>query len=411
MHDKALDTLLGADAATRGADASVRLRALHVLPGLDPAHGGPSYSVPRLCQALAAEGTEITLYSVALAAAAQGTSTVGDYRDCRFAWEGASLPFLRNLRFSSGLRRALHVAARGADVVHDHGLWLMPNVWVGRAAMRAGKPLVVSPRGMLAPAALVFSRWKKLAFWRLLQGPAFQQARCFHATSEAEYAEIRGFGLRQPVAIIPNGIDLPELAPTAASSYRERVVLSLGRIHPIKGLDRLLRAWAKLEAASPEWQLRIVGPAEGSHDRELRALAEQLGLERVSIEAPIYGDAKSATYCDADLFVLPSANENFGVSVAEALAAGTPVVSTRGAPWAGLDAEGCGWWIEHGIDPLAAALATAMALPRETLKSMGAKGRAWMARDFSWKRVACDMLELYAWLVGTADRPVAVRLD
>ena len=113
-----------------------------------------------------------------------------------------------------------------------------------------------------------------------------------------------------------------------------------------------------------------------------------LGLTRVSVEGPIYGDAKTAAYREADLFVLPTLNENFGLTVAEALAAGTPAISTKGAPWSGLESEGCGWWIDHGVEPLAAALAHAMALPREALKAMGDKGREWMARDFSWDRVA-----------------------
>ena len=151
--------------------------------------------------------------------------------------------------------------------------------------------------------------------------------------------------------------------------------------------------------------------ARGGHDDELRALATALGLTRVSVEGPIYGDAKTAAYREADLFVLPTLNENFGLTVAEALAAGTPAISTKGAPWSGLESEGCGWWIDHGVEPLAAALAHAMALPRETLKAMGDKGREWMARDFSWDRVARDMLDVYLWLARGAGPPLAIRFD
>src|SRR5207302_10654584 len=123
--------------------------------------------------------------------------------------DSARVPVLRGLRRSSGLSKALERAAPATDVIHNHGLWLMPNVAAGWAAARARRPLVVSPRGMLAPAALAFSALKKRAFWRLLQGPAVRQAACLHATSEQEYQEIRAFGLANPVAIIPNGIDLP----------------------------------------------------------------------------------------------------------------------------------------------------------------------------------------------------------
>jgi glycosyltransferase involved in cell wall biosynthesis len=322
------------------------------------------------------------------------------------------MPILRSLRSSSALSVALRNFAVTADVIHNHGLWLMPNVHAGWAAVHARKPLVVSPHGMLSPAALAFSRLKKRAFWRLLQGPAISQAACIHATSEQEYQEIRGFGLANPISIIRNGIDLlePVAAPSRGTSPN-RVVLSLGRIHVKKGLDRLVRAWAGIEAVRPNWRLRIIGPSEAGHRDELWALAMTLGLAHVSIEGPVYGQAKQAAYRDADLFVLPTLNENFGLTVAEALAAGMPAISTKGAPWSGLEAEGCGWWIDHGVEPLAAALANATAMPSEVLSAMGAKGRAWMARDFSWDRVARDMIETYRWLTSEIEAPPSIRFD
>jgi glycosyltransferase involved in cell wall biosynthesis len=334
------------------------------------------------------------------------------YHDRRFAWDYAHIPILHRLRSSRALSSALHDVAPTADVIHNHGLWLMPNISAGGAAGSGSTPLVVSSHGMLAPAALAFSRLKKRAFWALLQGPVIRGASCIHATSEQEYEEIRGFGLANPVAIIPLGIDLPEVParPTAAPAV-ERVVLSLGRVHPKKGLARLVQAWSKVEAGYPGWRLRIVGPPELGHDDELRALAMALALTRISIEGPIYGEAKDIAHRDADVFVLPTLNENFGLTVAEALAARTPVISTKGAPWSGLECEGCGWWIDHGVEPLAAALAHAMALPREVLRAMGEKGREWMARDFSWNRVAYDMLDMYFWLARNADPPPTIRFD
>jgi glycosyltransferase involved in cell wall biosynthesis len=334
------------------------------------------------------------------------------YRDCRFACDYARIPILRRLRSSKGLSDKLHNAARIADVIHNHGLWLMPNVRAAEAAASGPTPLVVSPRGMLAPAALAFSRLKKRAFWALWQGRAIRRAACLHATSEQEYEEIRAFGLTHPIAIIPNGIDLPELsARPKAGPPAERIVLSLGRIHPKKGLGSLVRAWSKLEASHPGWRLKIVGPPEVGHDDELRALARALGVTRVSIEGPIYGDAKTAAYRESDVFVLPTLNENFGLTVPEALAAGTPAISTKGAPWRGLEQEACGWWIDHGVEPLTVALAQAMALPRDALKAMGDKGRAWVARKFSWDPIARDMLDVYRWLARGAKPPSLVRLD
>jgi glycosyltransferase involved in cell wall biosynthesis len=394
---------------TRSKALTGRLRSAHVVAELDTPYGGTFYSVPRLCEALAAAGAETTLLSVGKESGGCDTYHNG-YRDCRFPWDYANIPILRGLRSSRALSSALHDAALTADVIHNHGLWLMPNISAGRAAAAGPTPLVVTPRGMLAPAALAFSRLKKRAFWALLQGPAVRGAACIHVTSEQEYQEIRGFGLANPVAIIPNGIDLPEVAVSqSAAPAVERVVLSLGRIHPKKGLARLVGAWSKVESRYPDWRLRIVGPPELGHDNELRALAASLGLTRVSIEGPIFGEAKTVAYRSGDVFVLSTLNENFGLTVAEALAAGTPVISTKGAPWSGLEREGCGWWIEHGVEPLGAALAHAMALPREALKAMGDKGREWMAQDFSWDCIARDMLGVYHWLARRAERPPAIR--
>jgi glycosyltransferase involved in cell wall biosynthesis len=387
------------------------LRAVHVIAGLDPVYGGPSYSVPRLCEALAAAGAETTLVSVALRAEDQRDVCSNGYRDRRFAWDYARIPILQDLRISRGLSSALREAALSADVIHNHGLWLAPNVRAGQAAARRLTPLVISPRGMLAPAALAFSPAKKRVFWKLVQGPAMRSVACLHVTSEQEYEEIRKFGLNHPVAIIPNGIDVPELpSQPPAPPTAERIVLSLGRIHPKKGLVQLVHAWSRVEIKFPEWRLEIVGPSEAGHDEELRALAKALGLSRVSVEGPVYGDEKTGAYRNAELFVLSTLNENFGLTVAEALAVGVPAIVSKRAPWAGLEREGCGWWIDHGVEPLAVTLVHAMALPPEALKVMGNKGREWMVRDFSWDRVAHDILDVYSWLIRRVDLPPTIRV-
>jgi glycosyltransferase involved in cell wall biosynthesis len=385
------------------------LRSVHVIAGLDPAHGGPSYTVPRLCQALTTAGSDARLFSVATAD--RYDITVSENDDRCFPRDWARVPVVRDLCCSLTLARALHDATPNVDLIHDHGIWLMPNVDAGRAALRARKPFIVAPRGMLSPAALGFSRTKKRIVWTLLQGDVVRRASCIHATSEQEYHEIRHFGLINPIAIIPNGIDPLEIdSQSKVATKFGRIVLSLGRIHPKKGLDRLVRAWAHLESAHPEWQLRIVGPDELGHASELAALAAELKTRRVSIEGPVAGDIKTAAYREAALFVLPTLNENFAITVAEALAAGTPVIATKGAPWDGLEREGCGWWIDHGVEPLVAALAKAMTMRREVLQEMGAKGREWMARDFSWDRVARDMLDVYRWLASGGEAPSTVRL-
>jgi len=392
--------------ATLGAFINV----VHVVPGLHPEQGGPSYSVPRLCEALVCQATDVSLFSVAEPGVQELYADRGGVHDGRFAWDYANIPILKKLRKSSGLARALREALQSADLVHVHGLWLLPNIQSGRIAARAKRPYLVSPRGMLAPVALKFSPIKKRLFWDVCQGAVMRGAACLHATSYEEHNDMRAMGLTNPIAVIPNGIDVPNLLNRPNNDSPERIALSLGRIHPKKGLDRLVRAWARVERRHQDWRLRIVGPNELGHAEKLRDLASRLDVERLSIEAPVYGPEKFRAYQDADLSILPTLNENFGLVVAEALAAGTPVICTKGAPWQGLETERCGWWIDHGVEPLVAALDIAMNTPREELCAMGARGCAWMRRDFSWDRIGCDMLDVYKWILGTGERPTSVRL-
>lgn len=318
----------------------------------------------------------------------------------------------RLLRGSRSLRAAIGRDADAGAILHAHGLWLFADMypaWTKRG--HAGTRLVHSTRGMLAPAALRISRWKKWPVWWLWQQQALRQADCLHATAESEYAEIRNMGLRNAVAVVPNGIDVPEFAGDAGRpAVGMRTILSLGRIHRKKALDQLVRAWAGLEEGFPNWRVRIVGPAEGDHDRELRDLATSLGVKRLSIEGAVYDDEKAKLYRACDLFVLPTLNENFGVAVAEALAAGLPVISSKGAPWSGLETHRCGWWVEHGVDALASALGHAMILDDKDRWEMGRRGRAWMQRDFSWDSIAAEMLSVYAWLQTGGRPPATVRL-
>ena len=381
------------------------MRVVQIVASVADEAAGPSYSVPRLASALARAGVDSALYALGEAGGTGPTAPSVAYR--AFPQTGRHLPIFREMRVSVALDRALRDGAASLDVMHSHGLWLMPNITPAGIARRAGKAFVLSPRGMLGGPALRFSRRRKQLVWAVMQRRAVASAKLLHATSEEECEEIRAMGLVNPVTVIPNGIDVPDLARPARGPIRS--VLSLGRVHPKKGLDRLIRAWSHLGDASNGWRLRIVGPSEGGCADDLRALVRSLNISGVTIEDPLFGDAKLAAYREADLFVLPTLNENFAMTVAEALAAGTPVVSTKGAPWSGLEREGCGWWVDHGEASMAEALRDALTRQAGALSAMGEKGRSWMLRDFSWDRVGSDMLEAYRWIDGSGDRPATIR--
>jgi glycosyltransferase involved in cell wall biosynthesis len=225
---------------------------------------------------------------------------------------------------------------------------------------------------------------------------------------EAEH--FRTFGLRQPIAIVPNGVDTPPLQAFRPAADVSRRLLFLSRIHPKKGLPYLIRAWAALEPLYPNWELVIAGPDEAGHAREMLNLANSLKLQNIQWIGSVHGEEKKALYRGSDLFVLPTHAENFGLVVAEALAHGVPVVTTRNAPWAGLRDNRCGWWVELAHDSLFAALREAMALPAEERHFMGARGHAWMARDFGWDSIARQMLGVYRWVVGGSDQPECIEV-
>ena len=193
---------------------SFKVKAIHVVASILNEASGLSYSVPRLCQELGEAGHSITLMTIGDGHRANQSS----YRiePCRPAF--MNVPIVQRLQPSRTMRRKLHEEARKISILHVHGLWLMPNIYPSMVARRYGVPLILAPRGMLGPEALRFSRYRKYLMWYAAQRSAVEAASCLHATSEQEYAEIRNFGLRQPVAVVPNGVDVP-LVP---SGVRDR---------------------------------------------------------------------------------------------------------------------------------------------------------------------------------------------
>lgn len=378
------------------------MRVIHVVPTITEEAAGPSYSVPRLCESLIGTGVDVQLAALDWAAIP------------------VHLPYLktfplglgpRRLGVSPKMRRWLKQEAMSGrvEIIHNHSLWMMPNVYPGNAVHGSRCRLVVSPRGTLSAWALGLNALQKKIFWHALQAPALRAAACFHATAESEYEDIRRLGFRQPVCILPNGIDVPPLEETPNSGRRK--LLFLGRIHPIKGIDNLLCAWQAMENRFPDWELHIAGPDNCCHLAAMQSLVAQLQLERVVFPGPLFGEEKLRAYRTASLFVLPTYSENFGMTVAEALASGTPAIVTKGAPWGGLEKQEAGWWIDIGVDPLVACLGDALATQPTHLAEMGRSGREWMLRDYSWERLGAQLSVVYRWLLEGGETPPWVRLD
>lgn len=384
------------------------MKLLHVVPAITKEASGPSYSVRRLCDALLEKGETLTLAALDWGALPSPPAYLKTF--------AIGLGPAR-LGASPGLRRWLkHSVAQGrVSVVHNHGMWQMNALYPAWAVSGTTVQLVCSPRGALSEWAMSHGSKAKKVFWPILQRPALRRATCFHATAMSEYEDIRRLGFSQPVAVIPNGIDIPT---SGQKKHRQvRVLLFLGRVHQKKGLDLLLPAWQLVQDRFPEWRLVVAGSDEGYHGvsgylDELKDLVRSHNIQRVDFVGGLHGPDKQDAYFSADIFVLPTYSENFGMTVAEALAAGTPAIVSKGAPWEGLEKEGAGWWVDIGIEPLADALADALSRSPDALADMGQRGRDWMQREFSWALVGERMAATYRWLVDRSlPTPPWVRLD
>lgn len=384
-----------------------RVRVWHVCNSLAVTFGGISAACAQLTNHLARTGAQVV--AISLVDARSGPlwplDAPVDLVRCAATWPD---------RF--GYSRAL--AARFSslsppDLVHVHGLWRGHFAQASHWARHAGVPVIITVHGMLHPPALrQRAAFKRLARW-LFQDEVLRTARCLHATALEEADEIRSLGFDLPIAVIPWGVDMPDAAladrrPAPADDHR--TLLFLGRLHPTKGLEALLRAWARVFRRFPSWRLVLAGYDEGHYRVTLTALAGGLGLgESLRFSGPVEGDARERLLTGASLLVLPSPSENFGFVVPEALARGVPVIATEGAPWSSLNTEGCGWWIPVGDEPLAATLADALGRPPDALRAMGERGRRFARAHFTWQIVTASMLELYTWARGVGPEPGFVQ--
>jgi glycosyltransferase involved in cell wall biosynthesis len=374
-------------------------RVLHTVGSLRHTAGGPARSVQGLVAALGAE-TDVTPCLLSF--------TPGDQ-----AW----LPGVQHFQAarSGGYRGAL-MAARALidharpDLIHIHGIWSAGSHASAVCARQRAIPYCIAPRGMLEPWALNIRRWKKrLALW-LYQRRDLRGASLLHATSAAEAAQFARLGFRQACIVSPNGVNVPARMPPQATRHDgRRRVLFLSRIHPKKGLLELVAAWAEIKAGennapagAPRWLLEIAGTDADDYQRVVRKEVAMRGLSQsVVFSGPLDDERKWESYRRADIFVLPTRSENFGIVVAEALYAGVPVITTRGAPWAELEGSGkaatgrCGWWIENGVVPLTKALRQAMSLSDEERHAMGRQGRALVENAYVWPPLAREMAQAY----------------
>jgi glycosyltransferase involved in cell wall biosynthesis len=383
-----------------------KIRVLFTIAGLHPESGGPSQSVPALAAALAAAGAEPELFSLHYGEGWQPPKSRPENIRTTFV---PCTGWLSRMQWTPGFQAALmrRCIEGRPQILHDTGLWLLTNHAAANVAGKVSLPRIVSPRGMLSGWALRHKGWKKKLAWNLYQRRDIATAQVLHATSAAEAEEFRALGLKQSIAVIPNGVELPPPAAPFPQNQGRRTVLYLSRLHPKKGLVEMVRAWAAVKPAG--WRAVIAGGDEEGYRVQIEDLVRSLGLEKdIEFAGAVSDESKWGYYRQADVFILPSHSENFGIVVAEALACGLPVIATRGTPWEDLLTHRCGWWCGGSVEQLAATLREATSATDESRRGMGLRGRSLVKDKYAWAGIAARMMEVYRWMLGHQARPDCV---
>jgi glycosyltransferase involved in cell wall biosynthesis len=354
--------------------------------------------VPALCDALAASGSEVHLIT---GVPNQNTIQNNFPGPATQTHKVIETGFTRQWGVASGFRLELSQLSRNSDrptIVHDHGLWLPSNHAVAKECKALGLKRVVSPRGMLSGWSMNRRRTLKRCLWKLYQERDLRSADAFVATSELEAADIRSHGFTQPMVVIPNGIQFPSELPCRRQQSGKQI-LFLSRIHPVKGVMELVEAFAHAQL-SQEWRLVIAGPDEDGYQKQVVRRVHELGIsDRVTFPGSKSDTDKWQLLADSDLFVLPSFTENFGIVIAEAMAAGLPVITTNGTPWKVLQSEAMGWWIPPTVEELTVSLADACTLASNDLESMGRRASKYAHASFTWNEIAQRVVEFYSSII------------
>lgn len=341
-----------------------------------------------------------------------------------------------------------------ADLLYAATLWKYPSWAALQWVERTGKPMMVAPHGSLDAWALRHAAWKKKIAALLFKNRQLHRATCLRALSQAEADSFRAYGLTNPIAIVPNGIDLVEddFTKLETGNWKperggRKTLLFLGRIHPKKGLTNLIRSFkqaldGRRSTIDPSpWQLVIAGWDQGGHESELKSLCDDLGLgfgttgslssglrfpvclpgrcvasvaagfhAPVFFSGPAFGQDKEDLLRSADAFILPSFSEGLPMSVLEAWSYGLPVVMTPECNLPeGFVAEAA-IRIGTGVDSIVEGLEALFSMNDDDLGTMGDKGRALVKVRFTWQTIAAQMKEVYHWMLEGGSAPHCMRV-
>lgn len=354
------------------------MKVMHVITSLSRSAGGPARSVQGLVAGLGSAGLEVWLLAL---------------RHGEHPWVAGIDHFVNAKPFENALQEIK------PDVVHLHGVWILDIHQCAVICQRRKIPYVIAPRGMLEPWSLK-QKWIKKRIARFLyQDRDLKSAAALHATAGSEAEQFRKLGFTNDCIISPNGVNVPEQMPARGVSDGRRRALFVSRMHAKKGVLELVESWARVKPAG--WICELVytlnGEDEKAYEAQIKARVKELGIADAFIFTGALDDGKKwGAYARADLFVLPTYSENFGIVVAEALWAGVPVITTKGTPWQDLESSNAGWWIDlPPKESLDAALREATGRSEDELRALGQNGHRLVVEKYSWDAACKAMIAGY----------------
>lgn len=356
------------------------------IPNIDKSAGGPSRSVPLLARGLSMAGADVTILT-------HKTENMNTHllEGCDVKVDFLPKPYKRSdLEYYFNLHHF--------DFLQGESMWIPLSHDILRIAKKNHIPYTFVPRGSLEPWSLKQKQLKKKLAMMLYQKKDIQDAACIIATADMERDNLRKLGFTNPIAVIPNGIDISEY-PCRNDEDKKNIkkqILFLSRIHPKKGIELLVDAWKEIYTEFPDWRVVVAGNGDEGYISKLKGLITERKLNgSMKIIPPLFGQDKFNLYKESSLFILPTYSENFGMVIAEALACGVPAITTKNAPWEILQKKNIGWWIDLSVDNIKLTLKQAMSTNADTLYTMGQKGSKVVYENYYYINTAKRVYDVY----------------
>lgn len=377
------------------------MKVLQTIQGLSAISGGPSTCTCDLMEGLHSIGAPVALLTAACNNAGEYNLGKGSEWLCE-----VDNDFKTPVAFSKNLKDAL--VGSDYDIYHTNGLWMYVNHLTCKVARDKKKPYVYSPHGMLYPTALAIKSWKKWPMFKLWFERDIHAAACLHATCDQEMEHCRTLGYKGPIAVIPNPVVFPKgIEAAIGKPCGRRTIGFLGRLHPIKKVENIIYALSMLTKEEQSGLLlQVMGKYDDKYEDFLKAEVCRLGLDDcVDFVGFVSGRDKYDRLSRLWALMVPSAQENFGMIVPEALICGTPVYASLGTPWGELNEWRCGWWRNNEPATIVGVMREILHKDESQILAMGARGRELMVEKYEQRKVAGMMYDLYRWLMGECEKP------